>query len=90
MSDENIRRDQAHPLYEFSQVITHEELHALVDELFIAYVDTSWLKWKDKLKLAGGFSAAKVLLEWLHSGKPYDAPFMQNNRKTGGNHETLN
>lgn len=89
MSDQ-IDRDQAHPLYEFTQVITHEEMHALVEELYRTYVDISWWHPIDKLKVAGGFSTARILLLWLHDGKPYDAPFIQNSSGIGGNHETIN
>lgn len=82
MSDE-IQRDQSHPLYEFTQVITHDELHALVQEMYMVYRSTSWFKWQDKLKLAGGFSTLRILLAWLHNGKPYDVPFIQNQQEEG-------
>lgn len=88
MSD--IERDLNRPLYEWTQVITHEELHMLVQEMYMAYQDTPWWRLKEKLMLRGAVSSANVLLMWLHGGKPQDVPFVQNNRGTGGNHETFN
>ena len=87
---EELDKDLSHPLYEFTQVITQEELQALVEELFIVYHSTSWFKWHDKFKLAGGFSVAKILLQWLQAGKPYDVLFMRNRRKKGENNEQVN
>lgn len=88
MSDD-IQRDQSHPLYEFTQVITHDELHGLHEEMYRVYQDVSWWNWIDKLKLAGAYSAITVLLVWLHGGKDYGVPFMQNYSGTGGNHEAI-
>jgi len=83
---EDIRRDLQHPLYEWTQVITHDELHMLVEEMYVTYHATPWIKWRDKLKLAGAFSTLRILLIWLHSGKPQAVPFIQN-RDGGTNGE---
>lgn len=87
MRDDQIHNDQAHPLYEWTQVITHEELHMMVNEMAVVYAQTSWRHWKDKLKLAGGLATVSMLLIWLHNGKPQNANFIANQKGDQDNAE---
>jgi len=65
-----VHDDLNHPLYEWTQVITHEELHMLVDELAMSIKETKWYQIRERLMLQGALNAISILLIWLHYGKP--------------------
>lgn len=62
--------DLKHPLYEWTQVVTDEELHLILQELQEAILVTPWWSWKQKAMLGGAYATIKTLLIWLHAGKP--------------------
>lgn len=62
--------DLRNPLYEYSQVITVNDLYDIYSGLAVQYDSAKWWEFKKKKDVVVAAYTIKELLTWIQQGKP--------------------